>query len=180
MSSFSEHIEFGIAYEMSIHEKLVYAFLFHSSNAESVSKCSSRHIAASLDLELDDVDASVKALEEMGLIETYTHPVQIAQIGKLEIAGVAKSCVIKNRTTSSEQSRLSASEWAGIRSAVFERDDYTCAYCDKRGGKLECDHVEPISRGGTNEMGNLVTACQSCNRKKRSKLISEWKIGEAS
>lgn len=73
-----------------------------------------------------------------------------------------------------ENYRLSADEWAVLRSAVFERDDYTCTYCKARGGRLECDHVHPLSRGGSNEMENLTTACQPCNRSKHAKLLSEW------
>ena len=33
-------------------------------------------------------------------------------------------------------------EW---RTAVFERDDYTCQDCNKRGGKLQADHIEPFA-----------------------------------
>lgn len=29
------------------------------------------------------------------------------------------------------------------RKAVFERDDYTCQFCGKRGGWLEADHIKP-------------------------------------
>ncbi len=70
--------------------------------------------------------------------------------------------------------RLPAHEWRPLRTLIFERDDYTCRYCSTRGGRLECDHVTPISRGGSNEPDNLVTACFTCNRAKRSKLVEEW------
>lgn len=33
-----------------------------------------------------------------------------------------------------------ASEW---RKSVFERDDYTCQMCNKRGGYIEADHIKP-------------------------------------
>lgn len=68
-----------------------------------------------------------------------------------------------------------AHEWAILRAQVFERDDYTCTYCGARGVALECDHVIPVARGGTSEMDNLTTACRTCNRSKRDKLIEEWK-----
>ena len=72
--------------------------------------------------------------------------------------------------------RLSAAEWAVIRSRVFARDDYTCRYCGERGKALECDHVMPVSRGGDHSDDNLVTACLPCNRAKRDKIvtIAEW------
>jgi hypothetical protein len=65
-------------------------------------------------------------------------------------------------------------EWARLRSSVFERDNYTCQYCGQRGGKLECDHVVPVSRGGGNDEDNLATACLPCNRSKRNKTPEEW------
>lgn len=70
--------------------------------------------------------------------------------------------------------RPEGAEWAAIRTRIFERDDYTCTYCGARGGKLECDHIVPVSRGGRHEDYNLATACFSCNRSKRNKLVSEW------
>lgn len=73
-----------------------------------------------------------------------------------------------------ETHRPPASVWKRLREAVFTRDDYTCRYCGARGGRLECDHVVPVSRGGGHEDSNLVTACFSCNRSKRARLIGEW------
>lgn len=65
-------------------------------------------------------------------------------------------------------------EWTRLRAFVFERDDYTCQYCGDRAGRLECDHIVPVSRGGHSGIENLVTACFVCNRAKRNKLVSEW------
>lgn len=64
--------------------------------------------------------------------------------------------------------------WHRIRKRVFERDNFTCKYCGQVGGKLEVDHMLPISRGGTNDLSNLVTACQHCNRQKHDKTVSEY------
>lgn len=65
-------------------------------------------------------------------------------------------------------------QWDEIRARIFARDNYTCKYCGDRGGKLECDHIEPVSLGGSNEDENLTTACFRCNRSKRNKTLSEW------
>ncbi|MES5423718.1 HNH endonuclease [Lacticaseibacillus paracasei] len=68
--------------------------------------------------------------------------------------------------------------WKQVRKRVFERDAYTCVYCGRIGGKLEIDHIIPISHGGTNEMANLATACRRCNRQKRDKSVKafiEWR-----
>jgi hypothetical protein len=54
--------------------------------------------------------------------------------------------------------RPSAEVWIKTRSRIFERDDYTCNYCGLRGVSLECDHVIPVSRGGSNNDDNLGAA----------------------
>jgi hypothetical protein len=71
--------------------------------------------------------------------------------------------------------RPPAREWKLIRERVFARDDYTCHYCGRRGLRLECDHVIPVSRGGSNEDDNLVASCFRCNRAKHDKTADEWR-----
>lgn len=73
-------------------------------------------------------------------------------------------------------SRVASTQWKALRKFVFERDDFTCQYCGERGVRLECDHVHPVSKGGTDHTDNLVTACFSCNRSKRDKTIAEWRM----
>ncbi len=70
--------------------------------------------------------------------------------------------------------RPSGGLWDEIRRRIFARDNYTCQYCGKRGNRLECDHVIPVSRNGTHNDDNLVTSCFECNRAKGNKLLSEW------
>lgn len=62
---------------------------------------------------------------------------------------------------------------------LFARDEYQCQFCGRRHTELrhrECltrDHLTPISRGGTNEWTNVVTACSSCNTRKGNRLPEE-------
>lgn len=74
-----------------------------------------------------------------------------------------------------ENFRQSAEVWMVTRSRVFERDNYTCNYCGKRGVHLECDHVIPVAQGGGNDDSNLVTACRDCNRSKGAKTPEQWR-----
>lgn len=57
-----------------------------------------------------------------------------------------------------------------IRFEVFKRDGFACVYCGKTPPTvvLEVDHVEPRSKGGTDDIQNLVTACFDCNRGKKN------------
>ena len=62
---------------------------------------------------------------------------------------------------------------------LFARDDYRCQYCGRANGELRPresltrDHVIPLSRGGTNEWTNVVTACSPCNTRKSNRLPAE-------
>jgi hypothetical protein len=60
-----------------------------------------------------------------------------------------------------------------VRRYVYARDRYTCAYCGRSGRnlRLTIDHIMPVSRGGSNEIGNLVTACRACNLSKGAKIM---------
>lgn len=51
-----------------------------------------------------------------------------------------------------------------------------CHWCGKKSKRLTIDHVVPVSRGGTNEIGNLVFACSDCNCKSKRELMPnvEW------
>lgn len=57
-----------------------------------------------------------------------------------------------------------------IRFEVFKRDGFQCAYCGKTPPEvsLEVDHIEPKSKGGSDDVNNLVTACFDCNRGKKN------------
>ena len=62
---------------------------------------------------------------------------------------------------------------------LFARDDYQCQYCGRRSTELKPresltrDHLIPISRGGSNEWTNVVTACSGCNTKKANRMPNE-------
>jgi 5-methylcytosine-specific restriction endonuclease McrA len=62
---------------------------------------------------------------------------------------------------------------------LFARDQYRCQYCGRPASELKPrealtrDHVIPISRGGTNEWTNVVTACSPCNTRKGNRLPHE-------
>lgn len=50
-----------------------------------------------------------------------------------------------------------------------------CFYCnDRRADTI--DHIIPLTRGGTNQEGNLVPACRKCNCSKSDLLVTEWRF----
>ena len=52
--------------------------------------------------------------------------------------------------------------------ALFRRDQYLCLYCGEAFPHilLSRDHVNPLSQGGQDTWGNVVTACKRCNNHK--------------
>jgi 5-methylcytosine-specific restriction endonuclease McrA len=58
---------------------------------------------------------------------------------------------------------------------VFKRDSCKCQYCGAEAPNilLHIDHVKPVADGGTIELTNLITACQSCNLGKRDVPLAE-------
>lgn len=62
------------------------------------------------------------------------------------------------------------------RIGIFERDNFTCAYCglvDPSARKLTWDHIYPQSKGGGDNWENAITACTPCNWKKADKTLEE-------
>ncbi|MCH8822098.1 MAG: HNH endonuclease [Planctomycetes bacterium] len=63
----------------------------------------------------------------------------------------------------------------GVRFDVFKRDSFKCQYCGATAPDvlLEIDHIKPVSKGGTNDITNLITSCQACNTGKSDKLLDQ-------
>ncbi len=61
---------------------------------------------------------------------------------------------------------------------VFKRDSFTCQYCGSMAPDviLEIDHINPVSKGGTNEMMNLVTSCKDCNSGKKDRVLGDKNV----
>lgn len=59
---------------------------------------------------------------------------------------------------------------ADLRRAAYERDDYTCQDCGKRGtpgvgrDNIQAHHLVNWSRAGAHTLDNLVTLCLLCHR----------------
>ena len=64
---------------------------------------------------------------------------------------------------------FSADEWEAL-CGLF---DNKCAYCGDS-NELTADHIVPLSKGGTNNIANILPACKKCNSSKHAKGLTEW------
>lgn len=79
-------------------------------------------------------------------------------------------CLTKKKRRNNNRKRLSKS----IRHEVFKRNNYKCVECGatKEDIRLHIDHILPVSQGGSDELDNLQTLCETCNLGKSNR---RWK-----
>jgi 5-methylcytosine-specific restriction endonuclease McrA len=59
-------------------------------------------------------------------------------------------------------------EWLSL----CARYDNKCAYC-RSDARLSRDHVMPLTRGGTDNIDNILPACQPCNSSKGNRVMPD-------
>jgi hypothetical protein len=61
---------------------------------------------------------------------------------------------------------------------VFKRDSFTCQYCGRKSPDvlLVIDHIEPVSKGGTNNILNFITSCRDCNAGKSNRQLADTTV----
>ena len=61
-----------------------------------------------------------------------------------------------------------------VREYLLEKWGRQCAYCDATGVPLQIEHIVCRARHGSDRVGNLTLACDSCNSKKGAQDIREF------
>lgn len=101
----------------------------------------------------------------------YRRPNQIKETNR------CRSCYVKHyqgAVTSNWKGGISSQNYLErrlfqrtIQKKVFERDNYTCQVCQKRGVALQVDHIQPWSEyvEGRFSMDNCRTLCDKCHYK---------------
>ncbi len=87
------------------------------------------------------------------------------------------------QTTPIKRKSLKTDVWELLWEA-FNKGDHICPICHKKGEKrkdrdneyvidgyipFEIDHIQPLSKGGSDEIENLQVICRTCNRSKNNK-----------
>ena len=60
---------------------------------------------------------------------------------------------------------------------IYERDGRKCFYCKKdlKYRQVTLDHYLPKSKGGKEEIYNLVLCCRKCNKLKGNRIPKDYK-----
>lgn len=61
---------------------------------------------------------------------------------------------------------------------VLEKAKRRCECCGANDRKLHVDHIQPVSRGGKTEIGNLQALCYRCNTQKGNRNETDFRIWE--
>lgn len=62
--------------------------------------------------------------------------------------------------------------WRNLRKATLDRDGHKCRYCGNVA--RQADHVIPRSKGGVDDLSNLVACCADCNKLAGGNLFSSF------
>jgi hypothetical protein len=67
-----------------------------------------------------------------------------------------------------------------LRFEVFKRDSFCCQYCGASAPQviLVVDHINPVAKGGKNNILNLITSCEACNAGKGARELSDNSVLE--
>lgn len=77
----------------------------------------------------------------------------------------------KGRLLESDRPGLTSRDWGRL----VARYRGECGYCGAR-AELQRDHIIPLSRGGSNHIGNIIPACARCNYAKKARLAADFRV----
>lgn len=68
----------------------------------------------------------------------------------------------------------------GVLGTITEEDviklkSSPCYYCNATQFPIEIDHIIPMSKGGVNDLSNVVSACKFCNKAKHDYTLEEFR-----
>jgi 5-methylcytosine-specific restriction enzyme A len=101
---------------------------------------------------------------------------KVCVCGRRALPGSTR-CASHQVARPSQSDRLRSQPWRGAyrdpeyarnRRLAYRRDGGRCVRCATPvgDGQWVCDHILPLSDGGTNDLPNLQTLCSDCNKTK--------------
>lgn len=103
---------------------------------------------------VDNIKDSLKALEKVDLITIKGFKI-----------------IIKDINIDPKRNRT-CTEYTEWRKSIFERDNYTCQHCKKRGGILNAHHIKAWAKYPKLrfDIDNGITLCEKCHRELHKQL----------
>ncbi len=98
----------------------------------------------------------------------YNKGMSMLEEQKIKLSCVNRNIEVKdfdNFTMSVSQKERNKFDDSGLRDECFKNADYTCDYCNKKGGRLNAHHMDSWKSFPKNrfELDNLVTLCRKCH-----------------
>lgn len=120
--------------------------------------------------------AALEALVESGATPEMMLAVVRVYVSERDAADEARRA--KDAARQTKRRSLMPEDWFEVRARVFVRDGYICTYCGTTTDDPHCDHITPLSRGGSSDESNLTTSCRSCNTSKGARTPEEWRAAQ--
>lgn len=150
---------------------------YRAANAARLKAKAEAYYRANRESILTRVRAYTEANKERILAYHVGHYVANAERIKANVAAYRKAnpekkAHLENRRRA-RKANNGGSHTLAERLEKFARLGNVCFYC---GGakKLTVDHNVPLARGGTDNIGNILPACRSCNSKKNARTALEF------
>jgi len=96
------------------------------------------------------------------------------------IAGISQE-LVRFDTQKMQNPEISGTEYQQgtlygyeLREYLLEKWNRTCAYCGAKDTRLEIEHINPKSQGGSDRVSNLTIACHCCNQAKGNQEIEKF------
>jgi len=176
------------------YEITVYWYLFNKSVAktgEQYARASTRGmsaIAKSIGSKSDEISypaikKAIDALKEKEAVIIAGDTNREGTLYKISIPDEIPACMELMRQNATEEASIIDIEkeldFYNVpenRLKVFERDGYKYHYCKKQLTRFSStlDHIQPVSKGGDNSFGNLITACLHCNAERGNKPVMDY------
>ena len=156
---------------LPINQKIVLAALADKSGTDGICSISINSLSWRCSTDVNEIIGIIKELSDKGYINIHGHPGCEPYYQMLHTEWETPNL---NNGDDQRHERPNKTKWRSLRAKVLSRDNHVCQYCGHSGIEMYCDHVIPLSVGGTNDLDNLVTSCWSCNQKKANKTPEEW------
>jgi hypothetical protein len=180
--------------QLTPYEIAIYWYLFNKSivkTGEQYARASTRGMSAiaksasgkAEELSYGVIKRTIDSLKDKGIISIAGDTSRDGTLYKVAIPDEIPICkeLMKKSVSDADavidiDKELDYYNVAENRLKVFERDGYKCHYCSKQLTRFSAtlDHIQPVSKGGDNSIGNLVTACLHCNAERGNKPVMDY------